>query len=151
MKSAPKVMLVSLFALFGCTSSSFEQREQEILAADKAFSAYSVEHGANAAFLLYATANVVLLKANMMPIVGHQALEAFYQGKIDSTFTLQWDPIFAKVSKSGDLGYTYGVWELYQKNDPESMRKGTYLTIWERQPDGRWKFGLDTGNQGLGE
>ncbi|MDX9847753.1 MAG: hypothetical protein RBT74_12290 [Tenuifilaceae bacterium] len=151
MKSAPKVMLVSFFALCACTSSNVEQWEKEIIAADKAFSAYSVEHGANNAFLHYAANDVVLLKPNMMPIVGHQALEAFYQEKIDSTYTLQWDPSFAKVSKSGDLGYTYGVWELFLKAEPENIRRGTYLTIWEHQPDGNWKFVLDTGNQGVGE
>ena len=90
-------------------------------------------------------------KPNMMPIVGHQKLEEFYQGKSDTTYSLKWEPLFAKVSKSGDLGYTYGVWELVIKLEPENSRRGTYLTIWELQPDGQWKFVADTGNEGLGE
>jgi ketosteroid isomerase-like protein len=31
------------------------------------------------------------------------------------------------------------------------INKGTYLTIWEKQPDGSWKFVVDTGTQGLSE
>ncbi len=151
MKRTTRGILLSFFALCACAESHEQQWEQEIIAADKAFSAYSVEHGSNNAFLHYAANDVVLLKPNMKPIVGHQALEVFYQGRIDSTYTLQWNPTFAKVSRNGDLGYTYGVWELFQKSDPENIRKGTYLTIWERQTDGGWKFVLDTGNQGLGE
>jgi ketosteroid isomerase-like protein len=134
-----------------CNQDNAAHWEQEIMDADIAFSNYSVEHGSNAAFLHFATSDVVLLKSNMMPIVGHQKLEEFYTGKSDSAYTLKWKPLFAKVSKQVDLGYTYGVWELFLKAEPENIRKGTYLTIWEHQPDGQWKFVLDTGNQGLGE
>ena len=151
MKRTTRGILFSFFALCACAESHELQWEQEIIAADKAFSAYSVEHGSNNAFLHYAASDVVMLKPNIMPIVSHQALEDFYQGKTDTTYTLQWELLYAKVSKSGELGYTYGVWELFQKDDPGNIRKGTYLTIWERQSDGQWKFVLDTGNQGLGE
>ena len=140
MKLTSKGILLSLFALCACAESHELQWEQEIIAADKAFSDSSVKHGSIDAFLHFAANDMVLLKANMMPIVGHQALEDFYQGKTDTTYTLQWEPLYAKVSKSGELGYTYGVWELFQKDDPGNIRKGTYLTIWERQSDGQWKF-----------
>lgn len=145
------IIILLTMAISSCNTKYNENWEQEIKDADIEFSNYSVEHGANAAFLKYAANEAVLLKPNMMPIVGHKKLVEFYQGKSDSSNTLSWKPEFAKVSKSGDLGYTYGIWELYQKSDPNNKRRGTYLTIWERQPDGKWKFVLDTGNQGLVE
>jgi len=30
-----------------------------------------------------------------------------------------------------------------------SVEKGTYITIWQKQANGNWKFVLDTGTQGL--
>jgi ketosteroid isomerase-like protein len=35
--------------------------------------------------------------------------------------------------------------------DSASTSKGTYVTIWRKQKDGKWKFVLDTGNQGVGD
>jgi ketosteroid isomerase-like protein len=52
------------------------------------------------------------------------------------------------VSQSGDLGYTYGT---YLMKDGASEVRGTYVTVWRKRPDGRWKYVLDSGNQGLGE
>lgn len=145
------IFLLIILVTSACSPNLNEKWEQEIKDADIEFSNYSVEHGSIAAFLRFAANDGVLLKPNMMPIVGHQKLEEFYQGKSDTTYSLKWEPLFAKVSKSGDLGYTYGVWELVIKLEPENSRRGTYLTIWELQPDGQWKFVADTGNEGLGE
>ena len=33
----------------------------------------------------------------------------------------------------------------------EKYTRGTYVTIWQKQTDGSWKFVLDTGTQGLPE
>ena len=32
----------------------------------------------------------------------------------------------------------------------DSARRGTYVTIWKKQANGRWKFVLDSGNEGVG-
>jgi ketosteroid isomerase-like protein len=31
------------------------------------------------------------------------------------------------------------------------ISRGTYVTIWEKQKDGTWKFVMDTGTSGLPE
>lgn len=151
MTTKPLITLTILLIMGACSESKHYNWEEEVNNTDIEFSNFSVEHGANAAFLEYASNDVVLLKPNMHPIVSRQVLETYYQGKSDTAFTLKWSPEFVKVSKSGDLAYTYGFWELIEKEHPDSKRKGTYLTIWEKQNDGRWKFVLDTGNSGLGE
>jgi ketosteroid isomerase-like protein len=60
---------------------------------------------------------------------------------------LSWNPLFEKISENGDLGY-YGIHTTLEKASGE-VTKGTYITIWEKQTDGNWKFVLDTGTQGL--
>ena len=63
------------------------------------------------------------------------------------------EPLFADISGSLELGYTYGIYELTIKSKEANpqVHKGTYLTIWKKDKYGNWKFVLDTGNSGLGE
>ena len=59
---------------------------------------------------------------------------------------LSWEPIFADVSRGGDLGYTTGPWE-FRPNGPDDqpVAFGQYFTIWKKQSDGLWKAVLDRG------
>jgi len=59
---------------------------------------------------------------------------------------LVWQPIFAGMSRAGDLGYTTGPWQF--KNDIKDAKFsafGTFMTVWKKQPDGKWKFVVDLG------
>ena len=51
---------------------------------------------------------------------------------------LKWKPVGGMISASGDLGFTYGLWE-------SKGRTGKYTSIWKKQKDGSWKIVLDTG------
>lgn len=59
---------------------------------------------------------------------------------------LSWTPVFADVSRAGDLGYTTGPWE-FRPNGPDDqpVAFGQYFTIWKKQNDGSWKAMLDRG------
>jgi ketosteroid isomerase-like protein len=54
-----------------------------------------------------------------------------------------------EVSKSGDLGY---IWGFYTATtiDPNSrtpiVKKGSYLTVYKKQPGGPWKIAVDINN-----
>lgn len=54
---------------------------------------------------------------------------------------LEWTPVATYIADSGDLGCTVGEASVRGRG---SYSK--YLTIWKRQPDGRWKFVADGGN-----
>ncbi|MEI7727400.1 MAG: hypothetical protein WCK09_19985, partial [Bacteroidota bacterium] len=58
---------------------------------------------------------------------------------------LKWVPVKAEISQSNDLGYTFGNWELYLKSKDTTMY-GNYVSIWEKQEDGSWKYVLDAGS-----
>lgn len=59
---------------------------------------------------------------------------------------LSWTPVFADVSRAGDLGYTTGPWE-FRPNGPDDqpVAFGQYFTIWKKQNNGLWKAVLDRG------
>jgi ketosteroid isomerase-like protein len=118
-----------------------------LIQADESFSVMSVEKGMNAAFIEYIDSNGVLLKPNQLPIIGANAID-YLIGQNDTSFTLNWQPQNAFVSASADLGYTYGIYALHPKNI-DTILYGTYVTIWKKQHDGKWKFVLDSGNDGI--
>lgn len=117
---------------------------------DIQFSEYSRTHGYQEAFVHFAAKDAVLLKNKMFPIEGVNEIEGFYAQRPD-TNQLVWKPLFAKISEAGDLGYTYGTWEYFLKGEDTAASEGCYVTIWEKQVDGSWKFVLDTGTSGLPE
>lgn len=58
---------------------------------------------------------------------------------------LDWQPIRAEVSESGELGWTTGTSKLVTTG---GMRQGRYITVWRKQADGSWKVWADLGNLG---
>jgi ketosteroid isomerase-like protein len=66
----------------------------------------------------------------------------------DKNNRLQWTPVGADISSSGDLGYTYGTFEFHSKDKDgkPTVDYGKYTSIWKKQSDGSWKVVLDMGN-----
>jgi ketosteroid isomerase-like protein len=145
MKSAYLLTFV-FFILFSCSEKKPVANHQVLMDADRAFSDYSVNHGMQKAFIEFAHDSVVLLKPNRMPIVGKLDLIKSYEGKSDNSFVLTWKPAKAVIAESGDLGYTYGFWTFSASNETSH---GTYLTVWKKDSNGKWKYIADTGNEGL--
>ena len=146
-------ILAVILVLSACQEFSFRKKDERIDAlnamqqTDADFSETSRRKGFKAAFLEYIDEDGALLRPNRMPIVGADAVE-YLSAINDSTVQLTWEPLGGDVAKAGDMGYTYGT---YLMKDSASESRGTYVTIWRKDPEGKWKFVLDTGNQGLGE
>jgi ketosteroid isomerase-like protein len=101
------------------------------------------------AFLKYMDTSAVMLRPGRMPLKGMDAAQFIYNQN-DSSYILTWVPRGAEIASSGDMGYTDGIWTAYQKKWlSDSVSQGTYVTIWEKQANGTWKFVLDTGNDGV--
>ena len=148
-----RYFIILLLAFSSCRMFNREDKKiserslQEMEQADEDFSNYSREHGMRKAFLEFIDDDGIMMRDNSMPIIGAHAIN-YITSINDSSIELTWEPRGADMSASGDLGYTYGVYEL---KDSNNVQKGTYVTIWKKQADGKWKFVLDSGNQGLGE
>ena len=150
----PTTLLLTFFVLLsGCSQKKIDTQKlcDELIQVDRDFSKDSVDHGKNAAFLQFAAEDVTFLAPNHYPMVGIKLLEERQATRPDTTFTLTWEPVYARAAESGELGYTYGIWEFKLKANPDQTSKGTYATIWRRNEKGEWKYVLDTGNEGLGE
>lgn len=146
--------LLWLLVAVACKPQNQETKvdRDELMVVDREFSAFSKQNGYHSAFLEFADSGAVLLRPGSMPYEGRSSLQKLFAGRSDSSITLIWVPEFAAISGSGDLGYTYGTYTARLKNDTiKGESKGTYVTIWKKQADGKWKYVLDTGNEGLGD
>ena len=142
------VFIIIFIAIISCGKNITKPPAGILLQTDSNFSAMSVNEGMFKAFLFYMADDGVILRNNSFPDKGKETLRQRYSGKRDTSFILSWEPLFEKISESGDLGYTYGI---HTNTDKSTGRvtKGTYITIWQKQNDGSWKFVLDTGTEGL--
>jgi hypothetical protein len=80
-------------------------------------------------------------------IVGPTAVKDFEEAQGAGT-SLTWRPLYAVAAESGDLGFTIGE-SITTGRSPSGaavQRFGKYLTVWQRQPDGSWKFVMHGGN-----
>src|ERR1035438_7255696 len=89
----------------------------------------------------------VALGNGQAPVVGRVAIakSAAWDPKV---YQLTWTPTDATMGRSGDVGYTCGHFEGHSKdaNGNPVNTSGRYITMWRREPDGKWKVVLDAGS-----
>ena len=63
-----------------------------------------------------------------------------------SEIELVWEPRLGDVAASGDLGWLTGPSTFTNHtSEDKKPRHGCYLSIWRKQPDGRWRVFIDVG------
>ena len=101
---------------------------------EREFSRDSVSRGARLAFEERADAAVRLYRNGQQPMAKADA-GAFLGA---SAGNWSWEPAFADVSRSGDLGYSYGSYQIASKDAPAKIvESGNYYRIWKKQA-GKW-------------
>jgi ketosteroid isomerase-like protein len=144
------VFMAILIIIFSCTKKNGKKMTGTLLQTDREFSEMSRKEGMFVAFLAYIAEDGVILRDNSYPEQGKEKLQSRFDGRSDTSFVLTWEPLFEKIAESGEIGYTYGTHTNLDKASG-TVTKGTYVTIWLKQPDGSWKYILDSGTQGLPE
>lgn len=152
MKALLLIPFLLLFTQISFSSTKiFTDGKDDLMKVDIEFSNLSKEKGTNFSFAQYVADDGVMLRRDSYPIVGKDKITKELLSDDDKDITLTWAPLYADIAGSGEIGYTYGLWEIHIKKDDggEDIRKGTYVTIWKKDKAGKWKFVLDTGNSGL--
>jgi len=144
------VFMAILIIIFSCAKKNQKKMTGILLQTDREFSEMSLKEGMFVAFLAYIADDGVILRDNSYPEQGKEKLQARFEGRSDTSFVLTWEPLFEKIAESGEIGYTYGTHTNLDKATG-TVTKGTYVTIWLKQPDGSFKYILDSGTQGLPE
>lgn len=136
------VILASTLPLTA-TSADLSPEAERLLATDKAFARLAQEIGVSEAFRKHFAADGMELRALGAPLVGNDAVADSLKGD----FVITWEPQHAEVAASGDMGWTWGKYEVRPKKDAPVSTVGTYLDVWYKQPDGSWRIRIENGNQ----
>lgn len=144
----PRLMLtaLSLFCLAACQPGPHLDQAAEarrLLDTDKEFAALSMKAGASDAFRRFFAHDGRQLQPSGAPVVGNDAMAERLKGD----FVLTWQPQEAEVAASGDMGWTWGRYQLRAEKNGPVTQIGTYLDVWYKQPDGSWRIHLENGNQ----
>ncbi|HEY2118939.1 MAG TPA: DUF4440 domain-containing protein [Candidatus Acidoferrum sp.] len=121
--------------------------EGKIRALEVAMMNAGQEKGADEYMAFYAD-NAVELPDGAPALVGKETIRKTMEFLNDKNNRLMWTAQRVDVSASGDLAYTYGVYEFHSKDKEgrPTVENGKYTTIWKKQSDGQWKVVLDMGN-----
>ncbi|MEA2205120.1 MAG: hypothetical protein QOE77_1896 [Blastocatellia bacterium] len=112
---------------------------ESLMKLDRDFLAQATAGELARAYLDYLDVHARLHRDGSLPFTDRRAIRSFFMSR-NSQMT--WDPIAADVSRSNDLGYTYGRYELRASGSP--AEKGYYVRVWKRSRSGAWKIALDT-------
>lgn len=138
------LLFMICFTVLACNTNkkSTEQLKQEIVKTEYDFAQLAKQSGIYEAFMTYADSTAVLLRNDSL-IIGKNNIKDFYHNQ--NAKGLDWKPDYVFVSKSGDIGYTYGHYTFNYKNSEGKtlVSRGIFHTIWKRQADGSWRFVWD--------
>lgn len=143
--------IILLFTLLcwitpGVAAPDKEKLKAEVAALEDAFCAMARTKGINAAFTHFAAPDVAFIDTDPRLFRGPAAVQQ-RMGSDQPGVSLTWSAHYTDVSDDGTLGYNYGRFESRRPGPDgrEIVRGGWFLSIWKRQPDGSWKYVMDTG------
>ncbi|MGD2154993.1 MAG: hypothetical protein PVG79_17140, partial [Gemmatimonadales bacterium] len=104
-----------------------------LMQVDRAFAGAAATQGILPALAGYATSDVRVLREGRQPLDG---IAAFRQLLSERPGSLSWTVLGGDVSRSGDLGYTYGEYEFRPAAGDTAVELGVYVRAWRRGPNG---------------
>ena len=136
-----KCLMLLIAVLLVCQSTSKAQSDiQKLVDTEHAFAAAAAAKGTRSAFLEY------LADDGLVFTPDSTNGKAFWTARTTSPSLLSWAPNYADISSNGILGYTTGNWEYRAKGKDDAPGAfGDFITLWLRQPDGRYRFVVDIG------
>ena len=122
-----------------------EKLRAELVRTEKEFFEYAAANGFSNGLHRYMADDAFIANSLILGRAAQAAkIKAEQEKAVPRTNIIHWKPLRADVSDSGDLGYTWGVAESGPSKDGPFKPYGIYITVWQRQPDGKWRFVYDS-------
>ena len=134
--------IVILFLAACATTTQTAPNADVLLQRDREFAKASAARG-HLAWEEFVTSNAAKPANGGRTLIGPQEIGDNMLAAFASGLTLSWEPAHAEISRGGKLGYTWG---RYRAVVNGKAREGTYMSVWEKQPEGTWKVLFDTGD-----
>jgi hypothetical protein len=136
MKSVFSILITVMLVI----SLSAQTNLEKVVETEKAFARTAAEKNTKEAFLEFSALDGIQFNPN--PINSRE----LWQTRQPNASLLAWTPEFADISSNGVLAYTTGPWEFRPKGKADAPAGfGHFVTLWQKQLDGSFKFVLDIG------
>jgi ketosteroid isomerase-like protein len=147
MKQAP-----SLICLTMMTTLCFGQAKSEnpalssLVEAERSFARTSLKIGTRPSFMKFFADDAVVFRPG--PVRYKEVMKDVPLPANPRETSLEWEPLYADVSASGDMGYTTGP-AVWTDHSPAKRPQyyGYYFSVWKKQPTGEWKVAFDVGTE----
>jgi len=137
-------IVVALLILAIASVAHGQSALQEMVKTEQAFSKMAEEKNTRDAFMTFIADDGLLFRPGA--VNGKKWMIEHPAPPTDKKPLLAWQPSFAGMAASGDLGFTTGPWEFKGDiKDEKPSGYGHFVTVWKKQPDGSWKFVVDLG------
>lgn len=135
-----------LFTILAIPALAAGKPEDEIMHRDREFN-QAVAARRLEGWMEFMAPNAVIGIAQGDAVSGTDAIRTSMEKPFGNPdFTLTWEPTHGEVFRGGTMGYTVGRWTRTIKREGKNqVATGTYITIWQKQPDGRWMVAGDGG------
>ena len=144
MRPAPALFLTAAAVLAASVVTAAPANDATpVIEAERAFAARGQVVPPKQAFLEFAAPDGVLLDARAGARNAREQV-ATWPDRSNAGW-IKWWPIYAGISASGDFGFTTGP-ATYGGDKGYTH----FFTVWKKQPDGSWKWLIDTGAQNPG-
>ncbi len=132
------IALALPFVMLAAPAAAQTADAAPVVAAERAFAADFPAMGLAGSFTKWSTPDAIIISRGQARTSAELFADAPQVRQPDEPL-IEWWPVFAGVSMSGDLGFTTG------PAAQDGNRYGHYFTVWKRQPDGRWLWVYDGG------
>ena len=137
-----KSCTIIITLLVSITLNSFGQasdgRVSSLVSAENYFAAKSKENGIRVGFLKVSDNETLVFRPKRVKA------KDFYSKKQINPGELIWEPTYARISRSGDWGFSTGPY-IYTAFSDSLKSYGQYLSIWRADRRGIWKLALNIG------
>lgn len=139
MRSFISLITIITFISEAAYSQVSNGRVSSLVAAENYFAATAKENGLREAFLKVSDETTVVFRPMAVKA------QDFYSKKQADPGNLLWEPSYARISRSGDWGFTTGPYTYTSNDDSTPKSYGQYFSIWKANKRGVWKLVLDIG------
>src|SRR6266446_6999348 len=135
MKIRSLLLLLLVFCFLGGSTAAQKKTGvndlRSMVETERSFSRMSEEKGTREAFGAFIADEGILFRPTAVP--GKKWMQEHPLPPSSTRSVLTWQPIYADVSKLGDLGYTTGPWRFKKDvNDAKPTAFGNFMTVWKK-------------------
>lgn len=124
--------IVATSVTLGAYAQKSDGTTKSLVKAEEAFSERFAKDGSKEAYAAFAAADGLVFRPN--PVNARN----YYSSQPESK-EVSWTPVYAKVSRSGDFGFTTGPFVI-----GNNQAYGQYFSIW-KTVNGKWELMIDLG------